>query len=112
MTQIISAKNNELTPEMEAVAIKEDIKPEKLMQKIAEGKVVILKNINHENVIPTGVGEGLSVKINANIGTSNQRSTTGEEVCKLRLAEQYGADAIMDLSTGPDIDKTRKEIII
>lgn len=111
MTQLISAKNNELTPEMEAVALKEDVNPQELMQKVAEGKVVILKNINHENVIPTGVGEGLSVKINANIGTSNQRSTIGEEVCKLRLAEKYGADAIMDLSTGPDIDATRKEII-
>jgi phosphomethylpyrimidine synthase len=111
MTQLISAKNNKMTPEMEAIALKEDIKPEELIQKVAEGKVVILKNVKHENVVPTGVGEGLSIKVNANIGTSNKRSTTQEEICKLRMSEKTGADTIMDLSTGPDIDATRREII-
>lgn len=111
MTQIESARRKELTPEMQAVAIKEEISPEELINKIAEGKIVILKNINHENVIPTGVGEGLSVKINANIGTSNQRSCIEEELVKLEMAEKTGADAIMDLSTGQNISKTRKEIL-
>ncbi len=111
MTQLIKAKNNELTPEMEAVALKEEMAPDVLMQKIAEGKIVILKNINHTNVISTGVGEGLSIKVNANIGTSSQRSSIQDELCKLKIAEDAGADAVMDLSTGKDIDKTRKEII-
>jgi len=111
MTQIISARKNELTPEMAAVAKKEGICPNELMQKVAEGKIVILKNTLRENVIPTGVGEGLSIKINANIGTSSQRSCIEEELIKLEAAEKAGADAIMDLSTGENIDKTRKEII-
>lgn len=111
MTQLESAKRKELTPEMNAVAIKEDISPEELMQKVGEGKIVILKNINHENVIPTGVGEGLSIKVNANLGTSNQRSCLEEELIKLDMAEKTGADAIMDLSTGQNITKTRKEIM-
>ena len=111
MTQLISARKNKITPEMEAIAIKEEIKLEELVKKIAEGKIVILKKIRHENVIPTGVGEGLSVKINANIGTSSQRSSTDEEICKLKMVEKCGADAVMDLSTGENIDTTRKEII-
>ena len=111
MTQLESAKRKELTPEMNAVAIKEDISPEELMHKVGEGKIVILKNINHENVIPTGVGEGLSIKVNANLGTSNQRSCLEEELIKLDMAEKTGADAIMDLSTGQNITKTRKEIM-
>jgi len=112
MTQLISARNNELTPEMEAIALKEEIKTEELIKKVAEGKIVILKNINHTNVIPLGVGEGLSVKVNANIGTSNQRSTLEEELCKLKMSEKAGADTIMDLSTGKNIDETRREIIL
>lgn len=111
MTQLESAKRKELTPEMQFVAEKEDISPDELMNKVAEGKIVILKNINHENVIPTGVGEGLSIKVNANLGTSNQRSCLEEELIKLDMAEKTGADAIMDLSTGQNISKTRKAII-
>ena len=59
MTQLISARNNELTPEMEAISAKEEISREELIQKVAQGKIAILKNIYHSNVIPTGVGEGL-----------------------------------------------------
>jgi phosphomethylpyrimidine synthase len=111
MTQLLSAKNNELTPEMEAIALKEGIKSEELIKSVAEGKVVILKNLKHTNVIPTGVGEGLSIKVNANIGTSNQKSSVQEEINKLQMAEQAGADTLMDLSTGKYIDETRREII-
>jgi len=111
MTQLISAQNGQLTPEMEAIALKEGISSQALLKKVADGKIVILKNIKHENVIPTGVGEGLTIKINANIGTSNQKSSIEEEVCKLRIVEKYGADAVMDLSTGKDIDKVRRELI-
>lgn len=111
MTQLISARNNELTPEMEAIALKEEIRPEYLLEKVAEGRIVILKNINHSNVVPTGVGEGLLVKVNANIGTSGKKSSICEEICKLKMVEKTGADTVMDLSTGNDIDGTRKEII-
>ncbi len=111
MTQLIKAKNKELTPEVEAIAQKEGLNPNELMQKVAEGRVVVLKNINHKNVVPTGVGEGLSIKINANIGTSNQRSSTEEELKKLAIVQETGADAVMDLSTGVNIDQTRQEII-
>ena len=90
MTQLISAKNNKLTPEMEAIALKEEIRAEELIQKVAEGKIVILKNIKHENVIPTGVGEGLSVKINANIGTSNQRSSITGRNLQIKYGRKYG----------------------
>lgn len=111
MTQLIKARNGEITPEVEAIAQKEDICPKELMKKVAEGSVVVLKNINHKNVIPTGVGEGLSIKINANIGTSNERSTTQEELKKLQIVQETGADAVMDLSTGINIDQTRAEIM-
>lgn len=111
MTQIEAARKNQITPEVEQIAAKEGISPKELMQNVAEGNAVILKNVNHKNIIPTGVGKGLSIKINANIGTSSQRSCTNEELQKLRIAEAAGADAIMDLSTGENIDETRKTII-
>ena len=111
MTQIESAKKNELTLEAKQIAQKEGISSEKLMKKVAEGKIVILKNINHKNITPVGVGESLSIKVNANLGTSDERSCTEEEVKKLEIAQQAGADTAMDLSTGDDIDNTRKVIL-
>ncbi|MFA6990421.1 MAG: phosphomethylpyrimidine synthase ThiC [Candidatus Gastranaerophilaceae bacterium] len=111
MTQLIKAQKGMLTSEVEAVAFKEGLQPQDLMNKVASGKVVILKNINHSNVIATGVGEGLSVKINANIGTSNQRSSLDEELIKLVTIHETGADTVMDLSTGALVDETRREIL-
>ena len=111
MTQLISARNGEMTPELLAIAEKERIEPVVLMQKVAEGKVCILKNINHKNCIPTAIGEGTSIKINANIGTSKERSCTQEELQKLRIVHEAGADAVMDLSTGENIDETRAAIL-
>ncbi len=111
MTQIKSAQKNELTSEAEQIAQKEGISPEDLMKKVAAGKIVILKNINHKDITPIGVGEGLSIKINANLGTSKERSCLEEEVKKLEVAQQTGADTAMDLSMGNDIDNTRKVIL-
>ncbi len=111
MTQIESARNNELTPELLQIAEKEGISSEELRKKVAKGHVVILKNINHKNVTPIGVGEGLSIKVNANIGTSHQRSGLAEELKKLQIVEETGADTVMDLSTGGDIDATRRSIL-
>ena len=111
MTQLIDAKNGKITPEVEAIAEKEGIHPNDLREKVAKGTVCILKNINHKNVIPTGIGEGLTIKVNANLGTSKDRSSTKEEVEKLKISEYTGADAVMDLSTGINIDETRAAII-
>lgn len=111
MTQLLSAKAGKITPELEKVAQQEGITPAKLLERVATGSVVILANINHKNVIPTGVGEGLTVKINANIGTSHQKSDIANELAKLKICEEFKADTVMDLSTGDNIDKTRRELI-
>ena len=110
-TQIIEAKKGNITQEMEYVAKQEDIDINELREKIALGRVVILKNNQRKNVIPTAVGEGLTVKINANIGTSFERSSTAEEIQKVKVIEASGAHVLMDLSTGHNIDETRLAIL-
>lgn len=110
-TQIIEAQQGRLTPEMFAVAEKEGLSTQEVMEKVASGRIVILKNNRRENVIPTAVGESTTVKINANIGTSLERSTIEEELDKVKIIEATGADVLMDLSTGDKIDETRKAII-
>ncbi|MDR1168381.1 MAG: phosphomethylpyrimidine synthase ThiC [Heliobacteriaceae bacterium] len=110
-TQIIEAKKGKITAPMEYIAQKEGIEPEFLRGKIAQGRVVILKNNRRTDVVPTGVGEGLSVKVNANIGTSMERSDLETELDKVKIIEATGADVLMDLSTGNDIDSVRKRII-
>ena len=111
MTQLISARNNKITAEMEEIALKEEVNAKILIQKIAEGKIVILKNKNHKNISPVGVGESLSIKVNANIGTSKEKSSIDEELTKLDIIEKAGADTVMDLSTGASLDKTRTKIL-
>lgn len=74
-TQLLEAKKGKITPEMFAVAEKEGISQQEIIDKVASGRVAILKNNRRENVVPTAVGEGMTVKINANIGTSLERST-------------------------------------
>lgn len=110
-TQIIEAQNGRMTPEMFAVAEKEGFTKQEIIEKVASGRVCILKNNRRENVIPTAVGEGTTVKINANIGTSLEKSTIEEELDKVKIIEATGADVLMDLSTGDKIDETRKAII-
>ncbi|MGD9157358.1 MAG: phosphomethylpyrimidine synthase ThiC [Desulfobacteraceae bacterium] len=111
MTQLSDARAGNITPEMEIVAEKEDIDVVLLRDKIAQGRVVIPANINHKNLDPCGIGEGLSIKINANIGTSTDHAVIDEELEKMRVAIDAGADAVMDLSTGGDINECRKKII-
>ncbi len=110
-TQIIEARKGNITQEMEYVAKQEDIDINLLREKIAQGRVVILKNNQRKKVIPTAVGEGLTVKINANIGTSFERSSTEEEIQKVKVIESSGAHVLMDLSTGRNIDETRLAIL-
>ena len=110
-TQIIEAKNGRITEQMEYIAKKEGVTPEFVREKVASGRIAILKNNRRDDVIPTAVGEGMTVKINANIGTSMERSNVQKELEKVRIIEATGADVLMDLSTGSDIDGTRKQII-
>ena len=109
MTQKSEARKGNITEEMEFVFKHENISLEKIKNRIASGKIVIPKNINRFTK-PTGIGEGLTTKINANIGSSSKIDDLDLEIKKAKLAEEYGADAIMDLSTGSEVNKFRKKI--
>lgn len=109
MTQLEQARKGNITPEMEYVAKKEKIDIEKLRRYIASGKVVIPKN-NTTNTLPTGIGKDLHTKINANIGSSTEMENINVELEKLDILVKYGADAVMDLSTGPKLHEIRKAI--
>lgn len=98
------------TEEVKKIAIAESIDAYKLSRYISKGYAVLLKNITHD-VEPVAVGCGLKVKINANIGTSRDYVNVEEEIEKAKIAKKYGADTIMDLSTGGDLDEIRKRII-
>ena len=109
--QLIEARNGIVTEAMKVVAEREGIDAAALRDLIAEGRAIILCNARHHNFTPRGVGAGLSVKVNANIGTSPERANVEEELEKLRVAEEAGADTIMDLSTGGDLDSIRKIVM-
>ena len=99
-----------LTPEIEAVAAMEGVEAERLRRSVAGGRVVIPRNPLHSPK-ECGIGEGLRVKVNVNIGTSRDHVNVEEELQKARIAMRYGADALMDLSTGGDIDDIRHRIL-
>ncbi|MFC5559479.1 phosphomethylpyrimidine synthase ThiC [Ureibacillus thermophilus] len=111
VTQMHYAKRGIITPEMEFVAIRENIDPEIVRQEIAEGRAIIPSNINHPESEPMIIGSRFHVKINANIGNSAVTSSIEEEVEKMLWAVRWGADTIMDLSTGKHIHATREYII-
>jgi phosphomethylpyrimidine synthase len=111
MTQLEMARNNEISNEMVIVSEKEKIDVKGLMKKIAQGRVVIPASKLHKNLSPIGIGENLKIKINANIGSSPDRADIDHELEKLRICIDSKADTVMDLSTGGDIDKIRREII-
>ncbi len=111
MTQLESARKGRITPEMEAVARDEQMDVDLLVRRVAEGTIVIPKNANRELKRPGGVGQGLKIKVNANIGTSTTFPDIKDEMIKLQVAVDAGADAVMDLSTGGDLTNIRKEII-
>ena len=110
MTQLTEAKAGRITPEAKQVAQKEKIPVEKIRRGIAAGRIVLLKNEKHD-VAPVGIGQGLRVKVNANIGTSRDYCNLEEEKEKARVSVEAGADTVMDLSTGGDLAKIRKEIM-
>ena len=111
MTQLEKALGGVVTPEMRKVAETEYIPVEHLMNLVAKGLVVIPANKNHENLVPVGIGKGLTVKINANIGTSQIKSDLSTELEKVEVSKEAGADTIMDLSTSEDLDTIRREIL-
>ena len=111
MTLLEKARKGNLTPEIESVAKKEGIHKDELLEKISVGKVIIPKNINRRPIIPCGIGEGLTTKINANIGTSSEHADLNEELLKIKAAVSAGADSIMDLSTGGDIEGALNQLL-
>ncbi|MDF2547524.1 MAG: phosphomethylpyrimidine synthase [Anaerosolibacter sp.] len=111
MTQLESARKGIITKEMEAAAALEGMSPELLREGIAKGEIVLPCNINHKGIRPIAVGKGLSTKVNANIGTSDAYPEIEKELEKLKAAIDAGAHSVMDLSTGGDIDQSRKAIL-
>jgi len=110
MTQIELAKLNKISPEMRYVSKNEGIPLELLKTRIKEGRIVLIKNLRRK-INPCAVGEGLRIKVNANIGTSKDSASIKKELKKLKAAIVCGADAVMDLSTGGDIKKMRRLIL-
>ncbi|PKO73504.1 MAG: phosphomethylpyrimidine synthase ThiC, partial [Betaproteobacteria bacterium HGW-Betaproteobacteria-17] len=111
VTQMHYARRGEITPEMEFIALREGLPAEFVRSEVARGRAIIPANINHPEVEPMIIGRGFHVKINANIGNSAVVSSIDEEVEKLRWASLWGADTVMDLSTGKDIHETRQWIL-
>lgn len=110
-TQMEAAKKGIITPEMKTVCSKEHISLESLMKKIALGEIVIPANINHHSLSPEGIGTGLKTKINVNLGISGDLKDYKMEMDKVKLALNYGAEAIMDLSNYGKTNHFRKELI-
>jgi len=111
VTQMHYARRGEVTPEMEFVALREGLDPEVVRDEVATGRAILPANVNHPESEPMVIGKRFLTKVNANIGTSAVTSSAAEEVGKLTWATRWGADTVMDLSTGRDIHTTREWII-
>jgi phosphomethylpyrimidine synthase len=111
ITQMHFARRGIVTPEMEFVAIREKVSPEFVRSEIARGRAIIPANVNHPESEPMAIGKNFLVKINANIGNSAVTSSIEEEVEKMTWAIRWGADTVMDLSTGKNIHETREWIL-
>lgn len=111
VTQMHYARQGVITPEMRFVALREGVDVELVRSELAAGRAIIPNNINHPESEPMIIGRAFSVKVNANIGNSAVTSSIAEEVSKMQWATQWGADTVMDLSTGDDIHTTREWIL-
>jgi phosphomethylpyrimidine synthase len=111
VTQLHYARKGEITPEMEFIALREGVEPEFVRKEVAEGRAIIPSNVNHPESEPMIIGRAFHVKVNANIGNSAVTSSIEEEVEKLQWATLWGADTLMDLSTGDNIHATREWIL-
>ncbi len=110
-TQMHLARRGEVSPEMERVAEREELPAEQIREEVARGRMIIPANVHHAALDPMAIGLRARVKVNANIGNSPTTSSLAEEVEKLTLSERWGADTVMDLSTGKRIDETREVIV-
>src|SRR5213079_698544 len=110
-TQMHYARQGTITEEMHYVAKREKLASETVRAEVARGRMIIPANIHHTNLEPMCIGVASSCKINSNIGNSAVTSNIDEELEKLRYSVKYGADTVMDLSTGGDIPRIRKAII-
>ncbi len=111
VTQMAYARRGEITPEMQFIATREAVDAETVRDEVSRGRAIIPANVNHPETEPMIIGRKFLTKINANIGNSAVTSSITEEVDKLTWATKWGADTVMDLSTGPDIHTTREWII-
>jgi len=111
VTQLHYARRGVVTPEMEFIAVREGFEPDFVRAEVARGRAIIPANINHPELEPMIIGRHFAVKVNANIGNSAVSSSIDEEVEKLRWSTLWGADTVMDLSTGRDIHETREWIL-
>jgi phosphomethylpyrimidine synthase len=111
VTQLHYARQGQVTPEMAFVATREGTEPEFVRDEIARGRAIIPSNVNHPESEPMIIGRRFLTKVNANIGNSAVSSSIAEEVDKLRWSTRWGADTVMDLSTGRDIHTTREWIV-
>ena len=111
MTQRECAEKSIVTPEMKATAEEEGVEPGFILRGLAEGSIVLPANPGHQGLDPCAIGRGLRTKVNANIGTSSDSSSLETELEKLAAAQEYGADTVMDLSTGGDIPAIRRAIL-
>jgi len=107
MTQLARARAGEVTDAMERIAKRERVEPEFVRQQVANGQAVIPANEHHESLDPMIIGREFATKVNANIGNSDESSDLDGELEKLHTAVHYGADTVMDLSTGSDLDRIR-----
>jgi phosphomethylpyrimidine synthase len=111
VTQMHYARRGEITPEMEFIALREGVVPEFVRSEVARGRAIVPSNVNHPESEPMIIGRNFLVKINANIGNSAVTSSIEEEVEKMTWATRWGADTVMDLSTGKNIHETREWIL-
>ena len=110
-TQMHYARRGEITPEMEYVARRENLTPESIRDEVARGRMIIPANLRHTNLEPMCIGVASKCKVNSNIGNSAVTSEIEQELEKLEYSVKYGADTVMDLSTGGDIPRIRRAII-
>ncbi|ERP39160.1 phosphomethylpyrimidine synthase ThiC [Chitinivibrio alkaliphilus] len=110
MTRMLEAQNGQITEEIRAAAKLENMDAEQFREKVAQGHITIVRN-SKRSITPLIIGEGTSIKVNANIGTSSSQEDLSQELEKVRLCEKYGAHALMDLSTSGDLAAIRKKIM-
>lgn len=111
MNQLEHARKGLTTKDIEEIATSEGVDSQFIVKEMAAGHIIIPRNKQHKSISPIGIGKGLRTKVNANIGTSKDHQDIEEELKKLRVAVESGADTVMDLSTGGPLDKIRRAII-